>query len=567
MSIFAQIGFIITFAAIAGILAKLLKQPLILAYIVVGLIIGPVGLKLIDSAESLQSMGEIGVAFLLFIVGLELNLSKIKKLGSSIITIGLFQIILTSLTGYFLAKGLQFDTISSIYIAIALTFGSTVIVIKLLSEKKLLDNLFGRVALGVLLIQDVFAIGALVFLENLGHSTGSLLPVIALSVVKIIVLIVIIGILGNYLINFLIKKSSKYPELLFIIALAWCFVGSIISASLGLSIEIGAFLAGVSIASSVYTLEVSAKVKPLRDFFVIIFFVFLGIQFDLAAISNFWPVLAFILFVFISHTAFIILPMSFLGFRRRTSFFAGLSLAQISEFSLIIAAVGLTLGHITPETSSIITFVGIVTIILSTYLIKYSRKIYSFAKEPLRILERDDLKIEQFNKKARTFYDHTILLGARRTGFNILQTLIKLKEKIVVVDFNPELAEDLQQKKKVTVVYGDATDLDILENLNLREAKMLISTIPEFADNLITIKRVKKHNTKIIIYVTALDVDEALELYNAGADYVILPHHISGEHVSFLLDEAKTDYKKIVKRKLSHIKQLEKHYAEHGTRH
>lgn len=568
MNIFTQIGIIVCVAAILAIILARLKQPLILAYLLVGVVIGPIGLKLVGAEANVESLASIGIAFLLFIVGLELNFSKLKKLGNTVIIIALVQIIGTSLLAYLLAYLLGYNIISSIYIALALTFGSTVIVVQILSEKKLLDHLFGRIVLGILLIQDIVAVITLALLENLLHeaSASDLLLTSLLAIAKTALVVMLIWSVGHFFINKIIKKTAKTPELLFIIAIAWCFFASILANYLGLSIEIGAFLAGISIASGTYTLEISAKIKPLRDFFIIIFFVILGLELNFSVLQNYTPIILFILFVLISHPLIILITMGIQGFKRRTSFLAGISLAQISEFSLILVALGYQLGHINQELVSTITITAIVTIIISTYLISYSRKIFEYVKKPLGIFEHPDPKLEKYSKKTRTFYDHIVLIGARRTGFNIMKKILKLGEKIVVVDFNPELAEEMIEKN-IPAIYGDATDPEILENLNLKEAKMLISTLPDFTDNLIIIKRVKKINHKISIYATAFDTEEALKLYRAGADYVILPQQISGEHVSTLLADTKNGKKNIAKNKQTHMKDLKNFLKEHGQIH
>ncbi len=568
MSVFTQIGIIVCAAAILAVILARFKQPLILAYLLVGVIIGPIGLKLVGAETNVESLASIGIAFLLFIVGLELNFAKLKKLGSTVIVIALVQIIGTALLAYILAHLLGYNFASSIYISLALTFGSTVIVVQILSEKKLLDHLFGRIVLGILLIQDIVAVIALALLENFLHqaSAPDLLLNSLLAITKTGLVVFLIWLIGHFFINKIIKRTAKTPELLFIIAIAWCFFASIVANYLGLSIEIGAFLAGISIASGTYTLEISAKVKPLRDFFIIIFFVILGLELNFSVLENYTPIIIFILFVLITHPLIILITMGIQGFKRRTSFLTGISIAQISEFSLILVALGYKLGHVNQELVSTITVTAIITIIISTYLISYSRKIFEYIKKPLAIFEHPDPQLEKYNYKTRTFYNHIILIGARRTGYNILKKIIELKEEVVVVDFNPELAEEMIAKK-IPVIYGDATDHEILDNLNIREAKMLISTLPDFTDNLIIIRRTKKINHNITIYATAFDTEEALKLYQSGADYVILPQQISGEHVSTLLSEVRKDTKHIAKKRASHIKDLEDFLREHDQIH
>lgn len=569
MSVFTQISLVIILATAAAIVARYFKQPSLVAYILVGVIISIFGFNFVSSNQDiLENLSSIGIAFLLFIVGLELNFSKLKKLGNTVLKIAFFQIIITFGLGYLLSHAFHYNTINSIYLALALTFSSTIIVVKLLSEQNMIDHLFGRITLGILLIQDIVAIMGLVFLETLDKGIGTdYFIVVSLIIVKIFILICVIWFVGHYFINYILRKVAPHPELLFMTAISWCFIASLFASYMQVSIEIGAFLAGVSIASGLHSMEISIKIKLLRDFFAVIFFVLLGLQFNPQILSNSTQIIIFSIFALVIHPLVILIIMGIYGFRRRTSFFVGISLAQISEFSLIFILLGQKLGYINQEIVSILIAVIIITICVSSYFIIHAKTLFHYLQPYLAIFERKNTyTVDHNTRQARGFYDHIILLGARRTGFNILKTLTKLKEKIVVIDFNPELVEELANQK-IPAIYGDVTDPEILDNLNLVEAKMVISTIPEFADNLALIKKIKATNLKIIIYVTAFNVDEALELYKEGADYVVLPHHISAEQISFLLKEYKTSYNKILKHRLTHIRTLERHFAEHGNNH
>ena len=562
MSLFSQIGILIILAAILGVLARLLKQPAVLGYLLVGLLIGPIGLGLITSQEFITTFATIGVAFLLFLVGLELDWRKVRGLGWLVLSVSTGQILITLLLSLGLAKLFNFTTIESIYIALALTFSSTVIVIKLLSERHKLDNLFGRISVGVLIVQDFVAVMALAFLENLSVQINSdLILVFIGSIFKGIVLIFLSWLIGKYIISYIFKKVAKFPDSLFLVAIGWCFVVAIIAKLMGLSIEIGAFLAGISLATSTYSLNINAKVSSLRNFFIVVFFVALGLEITVISWANLKIALIFSLFVLFIQPIIVLIIMGLSGFKRRTSFLVGVTLAQISEFSLIIAALGLKLGHIDTNLVVIITLVAIITITISSYLIINSNKLYQLLSGVLKIFEKKKTICEDCIKLEKIYKNHVILLGVRRTGYNILHELEKLNEEIITVDINPEVFDRLT-KQKIPVIFGDASDEEVLNELNLANAKMVISTIPDFTDNLSIIKYIKKKNPDIKIFVLSFDVDEAKELYKKGVDYVIMPQHISGEHIAKMLDEIKLGKQKSHKKK--HLEYIKKYLSENS---
>lgn len=426
---------------------------------------------------------------------------------------------------------LGFAPLVAIYIAIALTFSSTIIIIKLLSEKKELATLHGRIVLGFLLVQDFVAIMILVFLAGLqvGEAVGlSLVLALAKSAVLIGLTIFLSRLLPKVL-DFIGSSS----EMLFLFSVAWSLGIAAFAASplVGLSIEIGGFLAGLALANSSEHFQIAARLRPLRDFFLILFFIGLGgkMAVGLGSVALSQAALLSV-FILVGNPLVVLFVMGLLGYRSRTSFLSSLTVAQISEFSLIVMAVGWRLGHVSLADVSLVTTVGIITIFVSSYLIIYSGYLYKIFKRPLRFFEfRKNLREEV--SLAADLSDHIVLIGAHRLGQNILRALSGAKQNFVVVDYDPEIVQKLKDKK-IEVFYGDAADEDIQELAGFERAKVIIAAIPAFNDNAAVLFAARRLNPKAKVVLTADSEWAAKEFYRLGADYVILPHFLGGEHLA-----------------------------------
>lgn len=551
-----DIGIVIIIATICGFFARLLKQPLILAYILAGAIIGPAGLGLVIDKTVIMTLSELGIAFLLFTVGLEMDIRKLKAVGLVSSISGILQIIMSLILGYILAIAFGFSQLGSIYIALALAFSSTMIVVKLLSDKKELDTLHGRMLIAILLVQDVIAIFALSFLATFKTISFSFFGI---SLLKVSLLFLVAILSSKFILPRLFKSIAKSEELLFLSAVSWCLLFALISYYTGFSIAIGAFLAGLTLALSPYNLEIIGKVKPLRSFFATIFFVALGMQLIFVNISHYFlPIIIFTLLVLIGNPLMVMIPVSLFGYKKRTSFLTGIGIAQTSEFSLIIVSLGLILGHISQEIVSIVVIITAITITISSYFIIYDDKIYKKSAGFLTFLDIFPAHREKLEYAVKKIKKPIIIFGGHRTGRILVDTFKKLKKEILVVDFNPEIIKILISQK-IPCVYGDIVNLEVLEKINLENAKMVISTIPNKEDNLFLIEHVKAVNPKAKIFVTTVHMHEAFEFYEKGADYVILPHVLTGEKIASILNDLVTKKKSIKKLKKEHIKKLEQY--------
>jgi Kef-type K+ transport system membrane component KefB/voltage-gated potassium channel Kch len=529
---FAQIALLLVVAAIAGIFARLLKQPLLLGYLFAGFVLSYLGL--VSHSATFSGLGQIGVTLLLFLLGLEMNLGDLPSIGKVALITGLGQIVATVSLGFLLSLGLGLPILPAAYISVALTFSSTIVIIKLLSEKKDLGSLYGKISIGLLLIQDLVAIIVLMFLSGLGREVTA--SSYGLIFVKGLILIIATWVLSKKILPAIFDKFlSSSSELLFISSIAWALgVAALVGGPLGFTLEIGGFMAGLALSGLPEHLQIATKARPLRDFFLAIFFIVLGTQ---LVIGNFavilFPVVALSLFVILIDPLIVLIILGLLGYSKRTALYVGLTMTQISEFSLILVAMGKNLGHINDTHVSIVVLVGIITMTVSTYLIMGADKIYKHVKKYIGIFERGKSKETALNTQ-KEMDDHVVLVGAGRTGRTVMNFLIKRKIPFVVLDFNPGVFTKLTAEN-IPVILGDGTDEDILELSALSKAKLLISTTSDIRDNQVILEIIKGFHFKPTTIFTSASREDGLLLYEKGADYVLVPHTVGGEHIRHLI--------------------------------
>jgi Kef-type K+ transport system membrane component KefB/Trk K+ transport system NAD-binding subunit len=554
MEIFLEISKIIGLATLVAIIIRFLKQPLIIGYILAGIIAGPFLLRIITSFEVLSIFSQIGVAMLLFIVGLNLNPKVIKETGKVSLVTGIGQVVFTSFFGFFITRFFGFSILESLYIAVALTFSSTIIIMKLLSDKGDLDTLYGKISIGFLIVQDLIAVFILIAISS--TQAGFDLTNLFLNLfLKGIALLIGLFLIGYFVLPSVTRFIAKSQEVLLLFSIAWVFTIASLFHYLNFSIETGALMAGIVLSLSSYRFEIIAKMKPLRDFFIVLFFISLGSQMEFANILSYLaPIISLSLFVLIGNPLIVMILMGLLGYTRRTSFLAGLTVAQISEFSLILVALGIKVGHLNNDILFFITAIGLLTIIGSTYLILYADKIYLFLSPLLKIFERKGKKVDEHKYHENINYE-IFLFGCDRVGYDLITSFENLRKNFLVFDYNPEIICSLA-KKGINCRYADAGDLEFLNELNFKSVKMVISTIPDLEINSLLINKVKQLNQKTVIITVSNHVNEAIELYNRGATYVMMPHFLVGYRISNLIEKYDLDLNKFLKERSSHLKFL-----------
>ena len=523
--IFTEMAVLLLLAAALGALAVRLRQPLIVAFIAVGVLVGPSVLGWVSANDQIDLLAKFGITLLLFVVGLKLDLHIIRTMGPVSLATGLGQVFFTSIVGYLIALALGMASVAALYVAVALTFSSTIIIVKLLSDKREVDTLHGRIALGFLIVQDLVVVLAMIGLNALGGSGGSSLADAALAVLlKGSAFVVVIGLVTRYVLPGLLHMLARSQELLVLFGIAWAVALATVGSELGFSKEVGAFVAGVSLASTPYRDALGARLVSLRDFLLLFFFIDLGARLDLGLLgAQLFESLIFSVFVLIGNPLIVMIIMGTLGYHRRTGFLAGLTVAQISEFSLILGALGLSLGHIDAETMGLITLVGLITISASTYMIIFSHELYERLAPWLQIFERRHPHREGGQGAVpKEGVTEIIVFGAGRYGSGIVQALRERGCRVVTVDYNPELVRAARNTGH-KVLYGDAEDPEFIASLPLSRARWVVSTMRDERVGRTLIHSLRNSGYAGRIAVTAHGSAEAARLEQSGSDLVLLP--------------------------------------------
>lgn len=521
----------ILFAWGIGLAAHFFKQPLILAYLVAGFIIGPFGIGWVKSEESISTISELGLIFMLFMIGLEIDLKKIIRAGRVILIAAGGQLIVGCLLGalFFMALGLplangKFD---ALYLAIACALSSTVVIVKVLYEKRELDTLPGRITLGILVLQDIFAI---LFLAVQPSLADLQIGVVLLSIARVGALVATALILSRYILPHLFHQIARRPELVLLGALAWCFLIGEIAERLHLSREMGSLVAGVSLSTFPYALDVTAKVTTLRDFFITLFFVAVGMTIPVPNGSVIGLALLIAGFTVVSRVLTTFVPLYLMRQGLRASLLPALNLAQISEFSLVVLQTGIAAGHITTQTSSATSFAFVLLAVISTFAMGRSDAIIRALIGPLKRLGLRDLDHGQQDDAAHAGHGQArriVVLGFYRAASALLSEIERqnssLLEQISVIDFNPNVFRTLAERGQ-HVIYGDISNVDTLVHAGVGAAEIIILSVPDAllkgASNEKLVRHVRAINPTARIIATADFLADVADIYAAGADYV-----------------------------------------------
>ena len=542
--IFYEIATLLVMAAAVGFVGLLLRQPLIVSFIAVGILAGPSVLDIARSDEQIDLLAELGIAVLLFLVGLKLDLNLVRTLGPVALLTGLGQVLFTTVFGFLIAQALGLSVVASIYVAVALTFSSTIIIVKLLSDKREIDALHGRIALGFLIVQDLVVVLAMIVLSAWGvgaegdGALGEVLVVFAYGLMMLLGVWLFI----RYLATPLVARLAQAPELLVSFAIGWAALLAALGHYLGFGKELGGLLAGISLASTPFREAIAARLSSLRDFLLLFFFIALGASLDLSVLGqSVFAAVVLSLFVLIGNPLIVLAIMGAMGYRKRTGFLAGLTVAQISEFSLIFMAMGVTLGHVSSDALGLVTLVGLITIACSTYMITYSHQIYARLEPLLGVFERRGAGAEEDRFTVETGQHDIVIFGLGRYGSAIAQELQQTGKRILGVDFDPTSIRHARAQG-IESVYGDATDPEFLGHLPLSKVHWAILAVPELATGvthddprLALITGLKQTTFRGRLAVTAHQMASVERLEAAGADLVLLPFRDAASQAAALV--------------------------------
>jgi Kef-type K+ transport system membrane component KefB len=523
VGIFHLVAAVLIACAVVGAFARKLHQPVIVAFIAVGIVLGPVLGVVEPDQEAIQLLAKLGISLLLFIVGLELDLRLIRRVGPVALATGLGQVAFTSGVGFFLTLVLGFDVIQAIYIAVALTFSSTIIIVKLLSDKGETDDLHGRVAIGFLIVQDIVVVVVMITLTAFGgEANGDIGRELLFTFGRGAVFLGAIAALMRWVLPRLLERIADEPEILVLFAIAWAIALAAFGDLLGISEEVGAFLAGISLASTPYRDAIGARLKAVRDFLLLFFFIDLGARMDPGqALEHLPAVLLLSAFVLVGNPIIVMVIMStIMRYPSRTAFLAGVTVAQISEFSLIFAALGLDLGQLDQEAVDVITMVGLITIGLSTYLILYAQQIHERLDPYLRIFERGDSRDVSFGEEQ--LEPRVVVFGLAGFGAALVEELHAKGVEVLGVDLDPARLNRMRDAG-VPVVYGDARNPDLLEELPLEHAEWVLCAVERFEPNRALLHGLEEIGFEGQIALTAHDYENAVVLTDEGADTILDP--------------------------------------------
>jgi Kef-type K+ transport system membrane component KefB len=541
-STFGQVAAVLAVAAVVGAITVALKQPLIVGFIGVGILVGPAGFGWVTADEPFGVFAELGISVLLFLVGLKLDPQLVRTTGPVALATGLGQVLFTSVVGYGIALALGLEPLQALYVAVALTFSSTIIIIKLLSDKRELDRLHGRIAVGLLIVQDIVVVIVLIVITAIGAVEDQTVGAQLLTVLgRGLLFLGVLFALMRWVIPPLLGRLARNRELLVLFAVAWAVAVAAVGDALGLSAEVGAFLAGFTLASTPYREAIASRLISLRDFLLLFFFIDLGARLELGQTGErLFEAAVLSLFVLIGNPLIVMAIMGGMGYRKRTSFLTGLTVAQISEFSLILAALGLRVGHIDESILGLITAVGLLTIGLSTYLILYSHPIYARLEPRLSLFERD--KVRRSGYTGRDVGDvDAIVYGFGRHGSALVEGLHRAGWRVLCVDIDPD-ALARAHEMGIQTLYGDAEDPEFVPTLPLDQARWIVSTVPDRGVNLALLHGLRAAGYEGKIALTAHVPDDVERLEAEGPDVVISPFAVAAEQLLDTLTESASDH-------------------------
>jgi len=563
-NVFPGLSLIIVIGAAVALIMRLIGQPLIIGYILTGIIVGPAALHVAKSPDTLTLFSDLGIALLLFIIGLGLNPQTVKEVGRTASIVGAIQVVVITLLGWIVGTSLGLSSTAAAFLGATLAISSTIIILKVLSDKHEQSRLYGKIAVSVSLVQDLVAIVLVVFTSAGNDKSLAVGSAIGLAIKGGFLVLVIYWVSTRLLPQFH-KLISGSQEFLFLFAIAWGLGSATLFQKIGLSSEIGALLAGICLASQPYAQEVSARLRPLRDFFLIVFFIALGANLSLGSLGSMLPVLvAGLLLAVIAKPLVAMAVLGFLGYTKRTGFKASVALAQVSEFSIVLVLLAHKRGLINSDLVTAITFVALCSIAASTYLIIFSDRIFVKLERFLGLFERKQTHGEA---PAPANYE-MVLFGYQKGGHEFVKVFKQLSKSFVVIDYDPEVI-DILESRKINHIYGDATDAELLEEASVSKAKLIVSTATDFEVNSFLLNFLDRKNSDAVVIAQADSPKQASALYDLGASYVILPHFIGGEKIGAFVRKSglsKTSFKKF---REAHIKELKRqhHITEKEAEH
>ncbi len=525
-SLILELSVIVVICAVLSYLFSKFKQPIIVGYIFAGFILGPAVFGLVKSYDTVLALSEIGIAFLLYAIGAELDLKKIKGIKKSIFTVTLIEVFVTFGIGLLATRFiLGYSWWVSVFVGAIVSLSSTAVVMKYMSDRQLINTMRSRLLLGILLIQDLLIMLFLPLLIDSQYFTWTTIPFI----IGKIALLVGIAMLINFVFRDILKESFKRRDLLFVLSLASCFAFIGLAYLLDFSIIIGAFIGGLILANYPYNLEILDTVGDLKSFFSMLFFVSLGMQITNLSVISGWFFLVLFVLAFVIKPLLLYIGTIYSGYDEKLSFYVSSGLFQISEFSLVLVQFAVIAGFFTEaQSTTLILFIAL-SMALTPYvlsqnsffdklLLPINKKIFGFTRKFVKS-SVDYTEIED-----KSFKNHIVIFGLGRMGSGVLDGILtkKLwpKEKLVVIDDDPDTVINAINKG-VFAICGQADNPEILDKIGLSYARAVIITIPYYDVNTTILQYIDLK--KVSVFIRAYYVSEAEDFYKRGIKYVVIP--------------------------------------------
>ncbi|MFO1487684.1 MAG: cation:proton antiporter [Verrucomicrobiota bacterium] len=539
-----DIALCIIAAWVVAVAGQLVKQPLLMAYLLAGFLIGPHAFKWVADEHSIETISHIGLLLLLFMIGLEMDLNKMFSAGKAITVTAAAQIFGCVALGwlFFRIPGFGSNWLEAFYLAVAAAMSSTIIIVKILYDKHELETLAGRITLGVLVLQDLVTIMFLAVQPNLKNPAVSIL---AIAMAKVLVLVGVAYVVSRFVLPHVFRFVARQPELVLVGALAWCFAVAGFAGWLKLSPEMGALIAGVMVSTFPYTLDVVAKVTSLRDFFITLFFVSLGMTIPLPTWNLVLYTLIFSLFLVGSRLLTVFVPLYKMKMGHRVSLLPAINLCQLSELSLVLLTLGKRSGDVSENSINIAAISFAFLAVDSTYAIFGSETLLRKTSAWLTALRVPDLKDASTATKKAAEGKRIFILGFCWTASSLLEEITRQKptllQELQVVDFNPHVIEQLR-RRGVSVIYGDISQRDMLLHAGVVNAEIIICTLPDIilkgASNFKLLRQLRELNPTAKIVVHAEQLTTVPALYKAGADYVSAPRLLEAADLVKVIEAA-----------------------------
>ena len=554
--------FFLSFAVILGIVLlslgamKILKQPMIIGYILAGIVISFLFPGVFAESETFTQLSQVGITFLLFIIWTELNPSLIHKIWGKTVAVWVLQVIGSSILGFGIGLAFKFDIMTSLYIGTATALSSTIVILKLLGDKDDIDTTYGRLSIWTSVSQDI---SVMLFMSIVAAFTamgdGDSLHVAGILILKILGIGIWLFIFSKYLLPYFTRKIAESQEFLLLFSIGWCFITSAIFQTLGFGMEIWALMGGITLSTSPYRFEIASRMKVLKDFFIVVYFVLLGSQISFDGNLNRPFIGAGLAAVIFFKPRITMWLMKLMGHVKKNNFLTGLTLIPMSEFSFILISMGISSGAIKDQNLLVmITIIGITSILISGYATAYNHILFKKLGKRQKYIPGS---ISRKSKETLGSANDIVLFGFGKLGSSLYEHFQKKKYSFLIIDEHPAIINHLNTHE-INCLYGDALDLEFLNDINVSGTKMVISTIRNVDANFAILSCLKEKKADLIVICIANHIHEAITLYEKGADYVIMPHYIGADHTSIMLEEFGLDLEKFLKNKSLQVENLRK---------